>query len=237
MLTRPLGIRADCGFSYRILERVATNVREQLGLPPTAHINSLRLFDRLEVTAKRRNGQEIPLRGNVIDLEDSEGFTKYNRGRGIIEILASVETYEWFEQDYPRGRFFLAHELGHCLLHTDQLVRMAHMPLSQQEALHRGGRLLAHEIYRDTEWQANAFASAFLMPALGLLALEKRYGGEFSPNVIAENFRVSFEAASYRVGLYLSRKQQLLQARRVEGTRPSVLVASSSRLTGHGGSN
>lgn len=235
MLSRPAGIRADCGYSYRILERFATNVREQLGLPPTAHIDSLRLFDRLDITAKRRNGQEIPLRGNVIDLEDSEGFTKYNRDRGLIEILASVQTYEWLEQDYPRGSFFLAHEIGHCLLHTDQLIRMAHLPLSQQEALHRRGRMFGHEIYRDTEWQANAFASAFLMPASGLLALEKKYGGEFSPNVIAENFRVSFEAASYRLGLYLGRKQQLLLARRAIGTRPSNLLASSALMKGHVG--
>ena len=237
MPSKPSGVRADYGYSYRKIERLASRIRARLELTPIAPINTMRLFDRPAITAKGRSGQDIPLQGSVIELEGFEGFKIYNSDRGIIEILASVETYGWLENDYPRGRFFLAHELGHCLLHTEQLVRMAHMPLPQQEALHRGGRWLAHEIYRDTEWQANAFASAFLMPASGLLALERRHGGEFSPNVIAENFRVSFEAASYRVGLYLSRKQQLLQARRVEGTRPSVLVASSSRLTGHGGSN
>lgn len=234
MPKRPSGVRADCGYSYGILEHFATNVRAQLELPLTAPINPLRLFDGLDITVTSRHGQDIPLRGNVIDLEDLEGYTKYNRDRGVFEILASVETYEWFEQDHPRGRFFLAHELGHCLLHTDQLIRMAHMPLSQQEALHRSGRRLSHEMYRDTEWQANAFASAFLMPASGIQALEKRYGSEFSPNVIAENFRVSFEAAGYRLGLYLSRRQQLLLARRAIGTRPLILLTASAQMKSHG---
>ena len=232
MPKRPTGVRADCGYSYRKLERFAINVREQLELPPAAPINTLRLFDRLDITAQGRGGQDIPLRGNVIELENAEGFTKYNRDHRIIEILASAETYDWLEQDYPRGRFFLAHELGHCLLHTDQLVRLAHMPLAQQVALHQNGQLVAHEIYRDTEWQANAFASAFLMPASGLLALEIRYGIGLCPAIIAEHFVVSVEAASYRLDLYISRKQQLLQARRVERTRPSSLLASSAHFRG-----
>ena len=234
MPRRRLGVRADCGYSYRKLERIATHVREQLRLPPTAPINAMRLFDGLDITAKGRNGLDIPLRGIVIELENSEGFTKYNCDRRVIEILASAETYERLEQDYPRGRFFLAHELGHCLLHTDQLVRMAHMSLAQRASLHQSGQLVAHEIYRDTEWQANAFASAFLMPAYGLFALEKKYSG-LSSDIVAEYFRVSFEAASYRLGLYLNRKQQLLKARRVVRTRPSILLASSAHMKWHGG--
>ena len=236
MPIKPSGIPADRGYSYRKIERLATRVRAKLELIPTAPINTMQLFDRPDITAKGRSGQEIPLQGGVIELEDSEGFTMYNSDRGIIEIIASVETYDWLEQDFPRGRFFIAHELGHCLMHTDQLVRMAYMPLAQQSSLHKCGQLDSHEIFRDTEWQANAFASAFLMPAWGLLALERKYSG-LSPDIVAAHFRVSFEAAGYRLGLYLNRKQQLLQARQVEGTRPSILVASSSRMTGHGGPN
>jgi len=221
MPRRPTGIRADRGYSYRLLENVAANVRNQLELPPTAPINSLRLFEGLDITAQGRNGQDIPIRGSVIDLEHAEGFTKYNVDCQVFEIFASAETYDWLEQDYPRGRFFLAHEVGHCLLHTNLLVRLAHMPLAQQTALHQTERPTSHEIYRDTEWQANAFASAFLMPASGLLALEKRYGNTLSPAEIAKHFCVSSEAACYRLELYVNRKQQLLLARRAERTRPS----------------
>ena len=232
MPIRPSGVPADRGYSYLKIERLATRVRAKLELIPTAPINTMQLFDSPDITAKSRSGQEIPLQGGVIELEDSEGFTMYNSDRGIIEIIASVETYDLLEQDVPRGRFFVAHEIGHCLMHTDQLVRMAYMPLTQQASLHKCGQLDSHEIYRDTEWQANAFASAFLMPAWGLLALERKHSG-LSPDIIAAHFRVSFEAAGYRLSLYLNRKQQLLQARRVERTRHSILLASSAHMKGH----
>ena len=206
----PLGVRADCGYSHRKLERFAAYVREQLKFSPTAAIDTLRLFDGLDdITVHDGTGRAIPLRGNVIELEDSEGFTKYDSDRRIIEILASAKTYDWLEQDYPRGGYFVAHELGHCLLHTDQLVRLAQTPAAQQAAFHRGWQVTAHEIYRDTEWQANAFASALLMPARGLLALEQKHG-ELCPTGIAEHFRVSAEAANYRIELYKKRKGQLV---------------------------
>ena len=216
MPTKPSGVPADRGYSYQEIERLATSVRAKLELTPTAPINQMQLFDRPEITAKGRSGQDIPAQGGVIELEDSEGFTMYNSDREIIEIIASVETYNMLEQDHPRGRFFVAHEYGHFLMHTDQLVRMAHMPLMQQASLHTCGKLDAHAIFLDTEWQANAFASAFLMPAYGLLILEQEYAG-LSPGTIADQFRVSFEAATYRHELYFSRKQQLLQARRAKG--------------------
>ena len=213
MPQEPLGVRADRGYSYKRLEHFASYVREQLKFSPTAAINTLRLFDGLDIIrVQEGNGQYIPLRGNVIDLEDSEGFTKYDSDRRMIEILASAKTYDWLEQDYPRGGYFIAHELGHCLLHTAQLVRLAQMPATEQAAFHRGGQVVAHETFRDTEWQANSFASALLMPARGLLALEQKYNG-LCPTDIAEHFRVSVQAASYRLELYNSRKEQLLQAR------------------------
>ena len=203
------GVRADRGYSYQRLEKIATYVRNQLSCSPTEALNALRLFDCLDITVRDRTGQEFPVRGGVIELNDSEGFSKYDSGRRMIEILASPKTYDWLTKGYPRGSYFVAHELGHCLLHTDQLVRLAQMPKAQQAALHRGGQVVAHETYQDTEWQANAFASALLMPALGLLALEQKCE-ELSPTIIAEHFRVSDQAASYRLDLYNARKGQLL---------------------------
>ena len=206
----PSGVRAARGYSHRDRERFAAYVRKQLRFSPTAAIDTLRLFEGLDdITVQAGTGRTIPLRGNVVELEESEGFTKYDNERQIIEILASVKTYCCLEQDYPRAGYFVAHELGHCLLHTDQLVRLAQMPAAQQAAFHRGGQVVAHEIYRDTEWQANAFASAILMPARGLLALEQKYSG-LRPTDIAQHFRVSVEAASYRLELYSKRKRQLV---------------------------
>lgn len=210
MPKRPSGVRADRGYSYQNLEHFAAHVRECLKFSPAAAINTLRLFEGLDdITVQDGTGRAIPLRGNVIELEDSEGFTKYDSDRRIIEILASAETYDWLERAYPRGGYFVAHELGHCLLHTDQLVRLAQMPAVQQAAFHRGGQVVEHAIYRDTEWQANAFASALLMPASGLLELEQKCSG-LCPSDIVKHFGVSTEAASYRLKLYNKRKRQLV---------------------------
>ena len=203
------GVRADRGYSYQRLEKIATYVRDRLDYSPTEAINTLLLFDGLDIEVRDGTGQDIPIRGSVIELNDPEGYAKYDGDRRIIEILASPKTYDWLEQGYPRGGYFVAHELGHCLLHTDQLVRLARMPKAQQAALHRGGQVVGHETYLDTEWQANAFASALLMPARGLLALEQKYDA-LSPVMVAEHFRVSAQAASYRLDRYNAKKQQLL---------------------------
>ena len=204
-----VGVRADCGYSYRELEKAAAHVRDSLDYSPTEAINTLLLFDGLDIEVQDGTGQDIPIRGAVIELNGSEGFAKYDGDRHVIEILASPQTYDWLETGHPRGGFFVAHELGHCLLHTDQLVRLAQMPKAKQAALHRGGEEVGHETYRDTEWQANAFASALLMPAQGLLILEQEHG-ELSPDIVVEHFHVSAEAAGYRLELYNDRKKQLL---------------------------
>ena len=162
-----------------------------------------------DITVHNGAGPEIPLRGHVIDIEDSEGFARYDSDRRMIEILASSKTYDRLEQGHPHAGYFVAHELGHCLLHTNQLVRLAQMPAVEQAAFHRGGQVAGHEAFRDTEWQANAFAGALLMPARGLLALEQEHRG-LSSDSIAEHFDVSAEAAGYRLELYNNRTKQLL---------------------------
>ena len=203
-----LGVRADRGYSYQGLEKVAASARKRLGYSPTEVIDPLQLFSDLDFKVEDGTGRKIPIRGGVTDLDESEGFAKYDKKRRIIEILASPKTYEWLENGYPRGGYFVAHELGHCLLHTDQLVRLAKMPEAQQAALHRGREKFGHKAFQDTEWQANAFAAALLMPARGLLALERC--DELSPDIIAEHFHVSDEAATYRLDSYHKRKNQLI---------------------------
>ena len=167
-MPKPLcGVRADSPRSYRGLEQVAAYVRQQLKLSPEEAIKPLQLFESLDdIRIERASGKAIPLWHGVIALEDSEGYTRYDSERGLIEVLASEQTYEWLEQGHSRATFFVPHELGHCLLHTEQLIRLAQMPTRQLAALHRG--TAEHRAFEDTEWQANAFACALLMPADGL---------------------------------------------------------------------
>ena len=64
-----------------------------------------------------------------------------------------------------------------------------------QAALHREKE---YPRYFDSEWQANAFAAALLMPAVGVRALEEKFG-YLSDDLIADHFHVSLEAAGYRI--------------------------------------
>jgi Zn-dependent peptidase ImmA (M78 family) len=203
------GVRADQRCSYSSLEKVAARIRENLNYPIGTAIKALDLFENLhKVAIKMRGGRLIRLEGGVIALEDSEGYTRYNGSKNVIEILASEQTYMWLEIGHPRGTYFVAHELGHCVLHTDQLVRLAQLPTQQQEAFHRGRA--DHKPYEDTEWQANALASALLMPAAGLQLLEGEHD-ELDASIVADKFGVSYEAAGYRLELFNNRRNELLR--------------------------
>ncbi len=203
------GVRADKKRSYRSLEKYATRVREHLKLGPLDVLDALHLFENLdEISITVNEGREVPFRSGVVSLEDSEGYARYDRSRDVIEILASEQTYEWLEAGNPRAAYFLAHELGHCLLHTDQLMRLAKMPTQLQQAYHRGR--VEHQPCEDTEWQANAFASALLMPAEGIQVLEEKFR-TINPSLVAMQFSVSMEAARYRVELYRKRRDELLK--------------------------
>jgi Zn-dependent peptidase ImmA (M78 family) len=201
------GVRADRKYSYRALEQFAAHVREVLKYDPDDAIDALRLFEDLhQIKIKLSDQRVIPFRSGVISLEDSEGYTRYDRSAQIIEVLASESTYHRLEQGHPRSAYFVGHELGHCVLHTEQLVRLAQMPTNQQTAFHRGRA--DHKPYEDTEWQANAFSSALLMPARGLARLEA--GGNLTTEEIGRRFRVSAEAAGYRLTIYQGRKNDLI---------------------------
>jgi Zn-dependent peptidase ImmA (M78 family) len=202
------GVRADQKYSYGRLESIAAYVRKQLEFSPDQSINPLKLFEDLHcIQVQLTTGAFVPLRGGVIDLEDSEGYTRYDKKKKVMEILASARIYEWLEEGRPRAGYFVAHELGHCVLHSDQLVRLAKMPTNQQAAFHRGR--VEHKPFEDTEWQANAFAGALLMPARGLVALEREYRGVTVARIV-EQFGVSQEAASYRLDLFSGRRNELL---------------------------
>jgi hypothetical protein len=208
-MAKPLsGVRADQPRSYRNLEKVAAIVRQKLNFEADEAINALRLFESLdEITIECSSGR-IPLGYGVIELTDSEGYVKYDSKKQIVEVLASEHAYGWLQQRHPRGGYFVAHELGHCLLHIDQLLRLARMPAAERAALHRLKK--EHKPYEDTEWQANAFASALLMPALGLVTLEKEHG-PISAVEVSERFGVSQEAAGYRLELFAAKRLDLLR--------------------------
>lgn len=66
-------------------------------------------------------------------------------------ITLSLSTYEGACNNIPRDRFTISHEVGHVILHSDQM----HL-----------ARNASHEdkVYCNSEWQANEFAGSLLLP-------------------------------------------------------------------------
>lgn len=84
----------------------------------------------------------------------------------------------------PRDKFTLAHELGHVLLHrnTNPAFARAQTPSN-------------HHYTEDAEWQANTFASEFLVDS-------RKLDDVNTPKCIEQKFGISFESAGYVYNRY-----------------------------------
>ncbi len=115
-------------------------------------------------------------------------------------------------------RFTLAHECGHALYHRKFCADPANMEAyaAEGKAKHitdseeEFGKRDQHRIENDhdwVEWQANAFASAFLMPKTPVLRVLELVRADASPGtfltdlcaMLADVFHVSASAAFYRM--------------------------------------
>ncbi|HXH90466.1 MAG TPA: ImmA/IrrE family metallo-endopeptidase, partial [Thermoanaerobaculia bacterium] len=82
---------------------------------------------------------------------------------------------------------------GHVVLHTKELIARALHPF--KPSLNRRSE---HAIFRDTEWQGDAFAAAFIAPLQAVLQLHDEIG-YLSPTEIAQTFGLSKQAAAIRL--------------------------------------
>jgi Zn-dependent peptidase ImmA (M78 family) len=190
---------------------IAARVRAKLDCAPDRPINGLEFFDQINsVEVEMQDGTSVPLETGIESLGDGrEGLSRYNPDNGCLEILLSPETYAGLERSSPRAAYCLVHEFSHTILHGDQLRKLAELPQPSQIAFHRGS-LQPHPMYLDTEWQANALAAAFLMPALGLSELEQRFG-ELTEALVTTRYHVSGKAAQIRINIYQERRATLLR--------------------------
>jgi hypothetical protein len=91
-----------------------------------------------------------------------------------------------------RARFTVSHEIGHVILHAQQVREI--MVNCGQDGLKRRSDINA---CRDPEWQANAFAAALLMPEnVVKKILEEEYG---CAALVALRLQVSTLATDYRL--------------------------------------
>lgn len=128
--------------------------------------------------------------GTVIENPDMDGFSDGKiRKTGDDSFTIEVSPYQTEE----RKNFTIAHELGHLFLHMG-----FH---SNEEKWNRQGNT---EYYRNgnskTEYQANEFAAAFLMPQAEYKRVMDQHttGNLVNTSKVASHFHVSVDAASNR---------------------------------------
>ena len=96
-------------------------------------------------------------------------------------IRIREDVYEAAMRDEGRARFTIAHEIGHYVMHKNQVPGFSRT----KEKL-----VIDHKVFEDSEWQANAWAGELLMPyhlIHGMTIYE-----------IVEKCKVSGQAAEYR---------------------------------------
>ena len=64
--------------------------------------------------------------------------------------------------------------------------------------------------FRSSEWQANTFAAAILVPGPGLVYLEER--GRLTPQDIRAMFNVSIQAAEKRIDTFSRHRADVVSA-------------------------
>lgn len=211
----PKGIRVSVPLSYEAIEERAAAWRAHLApaVPVSQAVDALQFFDDLDrqpmVLPDRKLGEVTCEVSSRLPVE-LEAVTVYSAKRRRVRIILSEQTYAGLERGATRPRFTFFHELGHVILHTPELMRLQKLPHPEQ-VLARQTRW--HRHYEDSEWQANAFAAAFLSPAEGLVSIEAAHHA-LTVFDVQQTFGVSAEAALRRLDNFTRRRSTLLRAAR-----------------------
>lgn len=92
------------------------------------------------------------------------------------KIVLQESVYDALCEDDNHARFTVAHELGHLIMHRNQM------------SYARSKVPAGHKIYEDSEWQADVFASHFLIDS-------RLVKPKLTVSEISEKFGVSMQAA------------------------------------------
>lgn len=167
--------------------------------------------DSIDIIACLEDGEETARR---LGLKDPIVFVPFEWERPDQEEARVSWTGEAFKvelrQDVVdraragegRDRFTAAHELAHVVLHGE-LLKSARRPHLFRDI----GKMRPQDLkpYKDPEWQANSWASAFLMPYEGAKRFLGRQSFRFELTDFCENFGVSHQAANIRLEKILIR--------------------------------
>jgi Zn-dependent peptidase ImmA (M78 family) len=171
------------------IELTAAAWRQALGVPMDCQAPDIitllenelpKLFGHFALVVK----EDSKMRG-------AEGYTEFDPPK----IVLAESTYLDASQFGGRGRWTAAHELGHLVQH-ESAVPMDRAPS-------RYSRMKELPRYASAEWQANAFAAAFLLPEW----LVRDFANS---SEVADFFSVSRKAAEIRLDeLGISEKRVL----------------------------
>ncbi len=204
------GLKAHVGRSYAEIEDIARRTRDYFGVGEGA-ADCLRLFEHLHEMHVPTNKGLVPVTWAVADHQlPSEGLTAFRPDLGPdghLEMFLREDVYQDLRSHQPRARFTFAHELGHVVLHAQDLVANGQVD-RYCTALPRASPRRHHKVWDDTEWQANAFAGAFLMPAR---ELDRLYMiGKLNDRTVAKTYIVSSSAAQTRIDVFMPRRTDLV---------------------------
>ena len=131
--------------SRNAIEKFASYVRKELGIGKDLYVPIISIVEhiipQIDDTFQIDTPYEYEMLGE---------YANYCPQTNTLSIRQDV--YLAACNDDPRQRFTIAHELGHYFMH-DETTNFSRCPSNAYIPS-----------YRDPEWQANVFASSFLMP-------------------------------------------------------------------------
>jgi len=204
------GIQAPRGMSYVTIEEHAAAFRRWAGVELDERLPAPQIFDDLDdYNEVRIDGLRRDVVSGVKDLSpDTQGQVFYNVEFDRIELELDLDIFEaLMDEDAPHARFCFAHELGHLVLHSTLAYTLANASEHERAALMRTSK--NHQPYEDTEWQANAFGGALLMPFLVVHELQAHYPTDVALKAaMMEHFGVTPKAVDIRLKVIRERLEK-----------------------------
>lgn len=125
---------------------------------------------------------------NIIVCDD-ENFCSGEDGSCIVKAKNDFTIYLPNSTGYLRDNFTLAHEFGHYILHSKDIIGKNNVENQSALSFSRYGS-------NRLEWEANWFAAGLLMPKTLFQSKLKEFNDIY---LLADYFNVSTQAVSYRI--------------------------------------
>jgi Zn-dependent peptidase ImmA (M78 family) len=163
--------------STKDIEALTLAWRDALGVPNEWAPNMLRLLE-IELPRLPKLGQFALITRSDLEMGNAEAYTQFNPPH----IVVRTSVYQSARKCDGRSRMTLAHELGHLVMHPGASKLRTDFPELSRTKI---------KPYEWAEWQANKFASLFLMP----LHVIREFT---SASQLSECCQVSLQAAQIR---------------------------------------